>query len=162
MSEHIGRRQFLGTTLALGAAASTTTAAQDTPDEVAAALKDNVYTKVLGVRPHLGAHEHISRLSGSRMTEETMVALAEANRFFVDMDELNDAAGAKVAELLGAEAAMITSGGFSSMIRGRRRASRERTSKNATRYPILLGRNASVSSRRGIASATTAPTARPG
>lgn len=113
------RRQFLGTTLALGASAhvsSSTT--QETPDAVAQALSDNIYTRVLGVRPHLGAHEHISRLGGSRMSEETMEAMAEANRYFVDMHELNDAAGRRVAELLGAPAAMVTAGGFSAMILG--------------------------------------------
>jgi len=114
----IGRRQFLGTTLALGAAHASSLQAQETPDDVAAALADNIYTRVLGVRPHLGAHEHISRLGGSRMTEQTMEAMAEANRYFVDMAELNDAAGQRVAELLGAEAAMVTAGGFSSMILG--------------------------------------------
>lgn len=122
MSQRIGRRQFLGTTLALGASTSASAlgamSAQETPDEVAYDLQNNIYTRLLGVRPHLGAHEHISRLSGSRMTEETMDAMAEANRFFVDINELNDAAGKRVAELLGAEAAMITAGGFSSMMLG--------------------------------------------
>lgn len=121
MTKRIGRRQFLGTTLALGAAGSMPAASQgvsETPDAVATSLGDNIYTRLLGVRPHLGAHEHISRLSGSRMTEETMDALAEANRFFVDMNELNDAAGRRVAELLGAEAAMVTAGGFSGMMLG--------------------------------------------
>lgn len=119
MNRRIGRRQFLGTTLALGASTGTSAlAGQETPGAVRDALRDNVYTRVLGVRPHLGAHEHISRLSGSRMTKETMDAMAEANRFFVDMHELNDAAGERVAEILGAEAAMVTAGGFSSMILG--------------------------------------------
>jgi L-seryl-tRNA(Ser) seleniumtransferase len=87
-----------------------------TPESVAAELQDNVYTRLLGVRPHIGAHEHISRLSGSRMPEEVIDALVEANRFFVDMEELSEAAGRKIAELLGAEAALVTAGGFSSMI----------------------------------------------
>ena len=34
------------------------------------------------------------------------------------MHELNDAAGRRVAELLGAPAAMVTAGGFSAMILG--------------------------------------------
>jgi L-seryl-tRNA(Ser) seleniumtransferase len=89
-----------------------------TPESVARELEDNIYTRLLGVRPHIGAHEHISRLSGSRMPEEVMEALVEANRFFVDMEELSAAAGRKVAELLGAEAALVTAGGFSSMILG--------------------------------------------
>jgi L-seryl-tRNA(Ser) seleniumtransferase len=92
------------------------TEAERTPESVAAELEDNVYTRVLGVRPHIGAHEHISRLSGSRMPDEVVAALVEANRFFVDVEVLSEAAGRKIAELLGAEAALVTAGGFSSMI----------------------------------------------
>jgi L-seryl-tRNA(Ser) seleniumtransferase len=47
-----------------------------------------------------------------------MDAMREANEFFVDMNELTEAAGRRVAEILGAEAALVTAGGFSSMILG--------------------------------------------
>jgi len=57
-------------------------------------LDDNVYTRLLGVRPHLGAHDHISRLGGGRMAREVQAAMAEANEYFVDLHELLDAAGA--------------------------------------------------------------------
>ena len=114
------RREFLRSSLAApfaGAVSTTTVSSEErTSGSVAAELEDNVYTRVLGVRPHIGAHEHISRLSGSRMPDEVMEALVEANRFFVDVEELSEAAGRKVAELLGAEAALVTAGGFSSMI----------------------------------------------
>jgi L-seryl-tRNA(Ser) seleniumtransferase len=107
------RREFLQTSLAVPfvPAGGRVTAPAAAPD-----LENNIYTRLLGVRPHIGAHEHISRLSGSRMPEEVMEALVEANRFFVDVEELSEAAGRKVAELLGAEAALVTAGGFSSMI----------------------------------------------
>jgi len=114
------RREFLQSSLAApfaGALAPATfEAGERTPETVAAELEDNVYTRVLGVRPHIGAHEHISRLSGSRMPDEVVEALVEANRFFVDVEELSEAAGRRIAELLGAEAALVTAGGFSSMI----------------------------------------------
>jgi L-seryl-tRNA(Ser) seleniumtransferase len=109
------RREFLLSGLALPLA-SGTLEPERTPESVARELEDNVYTRLLGVRPHIGAHEHISRLSGSRMPEEVMEALVEANRFFVDVEELSAAAGRKVAALLGAEAALVTAGGFSSMM----------------------------------------------
>ncbi|HJS74966.1 MAG TPA: hypothetical protein VJ921_11820 [Vicinamibacteria bacterium] len=106
------RREFLKTGLAVPfVPAGGRVTAPEAPG-----LENNVYTRLLGVRPHIGAHEHISRLSGSRMPEEVMEALVEANRFFVDVEELSEAAGRKVAELLGAEAALVTAGGFSSMI----------------------------------------------
>jgi L-seryl-tRNA(Ser) seleniumtransferase len=81
-------------------------------------LADNVYTRLLGVRPHLGAHEHISRLGGGRMSREVLDAMAEANEYFVDMRELNAAAGKRAAHLLGVESALVTAGGFSGLILG--------------------------------------------
>ena len=83
-----------------------------------AGLEDNIYTRLLGVRPHIGAHEHITTMGGSRMPPEVLEAIVEANEYFVDMDELTEAAGARVAELMGAEAAIVTSGGFASLLLG--------------------------------------------
>ena len=103
------RREFLQSSLAVPFAGAV-------PIAKSSDLENNVYTRLLGVRPHIGAHEHISRLSGSRMPDEVMEALVEANRYFVDVEELSEAAGRKIAELLGAEAALVTAGGFSSMI----------------------------------------------
>lgn len=123
----LNRRDFLAASAALGCTlASVPQAAsanaveprvQDQPNGDTS-LEGNVYTRLLGVRPHLGAHEHISRLGGGRMSREVLNAMAEANDYFVDMRELNAAAGRRAAELLGAEAAMITAGGFSGMILG--------------------------------------------
>jgi L-seryl-tRNA(Ser) seleniumtransferase len=81
-------------------------------------LENNIYTRLLGIRPHLGAHEHITTLGGCRMPPEIMQAMVEANDYFVDMHELTAAAGQRVAELMGAEAALITAGGFSGMLLG--------------------------------------------
>jgi L-seryl-tRNA(Ser) seleniumtransferase len=81
-------------------------------------LEDNIYTRMFGVRPHLGAHEHVSRVGGNRMSREVMAAMVEANEYFVDMSELNIAAGKRAAELLGAEAAVVTAGAFSAMMLG--------------------------------------------
>lgn len=125
----VDRRRFIqaGSIAGVGAAA-TVPAAQTGPasparpraarSDLQAAYRDNIYTRLLGVRPHLPAHEHISRLSGSRMPREVVEAMAEANEFFVDLSDLLAAANARVASLLGAEAALITSGGFSAMMLG--------------------------------------------
>jgi L-seryl-tRNA(Ser) seleniumtransferase len=117
------RRELLSTGLAgawAGAARGEAEPRASAPDPSAieASYRDNIYTRLLGVRPHLPAHEHISRLSGSRMPPEVMEAMREANEFFVDMNELTEAAGRRVAELLGTEAALVTAGGFSSMLLG--------------------------------------------
>lgn len=88
------------------------------PDALEARYRDNIYTRLLGVRPHLPAHEHVSRLGGGRMDAEVIAAMAEANEFFVDMNELLEAAGVRIAERLGTEAALVTAGGFSAMVLG--------------------------------------------
>ncbi len=124
------RRQFLGTGTAAGLGALTTTGCATQSGETASALgyggrantaadlEDNIYTRLLGVRPHIGAHEHITTMGGSRMPPEVLEAMVEANEYFVDMHELIEAAGARVAELMGAEAAIITSGGSASLLLG--------------------------------------------
>lgn len=129
MSDHdsaYSRRDFFTASAALGILGSVRSAPSSAASESVCAdarnagssLDDNIYTRLLGVRPHLGAHEHVSRLGGGRMSREVLNAMAEANEYFVDMRELNAAAGRRAAELLGAEAAMITAGGFSGMILG--------------------------------------------
>ncbi len=122
------RRGFLTTGAALGGAAglgcAPTESAALAPGTYGGAsntigsLRENIYTRLLAVRPHLGAHEHITTLGGSRMPAEVMQAMVEANEFFVDMHELTAAAGQRVAELMDAEAALVTAGGFSAMLLG--------------------------------------------
>ncbi len=52
------------------------------------------------------------------MPPEVMRAMAEANEEFVDMHELLDAAGRRVAEVTGAEAGLVTSGSFAALTLG--------------------------------------------
>jgi L-seryl-tRNA(Ser) seleniumtransferase len=120
------RRHFLAASVggSAGAALGPPVQLSDPPrrpadaTEIEARLRNNIYTRLLGVRPHLGAHEHISRLSGSRMPPEVVEAMVEANEFFVDLHELGEAAGRRVAEVMGAEAAIVTAGAFSAMVLG--------------------------------------------
>jgi L-seryl-tRNA(Ser) seleniumtransferase len=52
------------------------------------------------------------------MPAEVMRAMIEANDYFVDLNELNQAAGRRIAELMQAEAAIVTAGAFSAMVLG--------------------------------------------
>lgn len=88
------------------------------PEAVAADLRENVYTRMLGVRPHIGAHSHLSSMGGSRMPPEVMEAMTEANRFFVDMADLHEAAGRRLAEIAGSEDALVSSGAFAALLVG--------------------------------------------
>ena len=130
-SRPVTRRAFLGVGTAagvVGALGTTGCAAEPSAaspllgyggqPNTLASLEDNIYTRLLGVRPHLGAHEHITTMGGSRIHPDVLEAMVEANEYFVDMHELTEAAGARVAELMGAEAAIVTAGGFASLVLG--------------------------------------------
>ena len=65
-----------------------------------------VYQK-LGVRPIIHGAGTTTRYGGSLMRPETIEAMREAARAFVNIDELNEAAGAAIARMLGAEAAFV-------------------------------------------------------
>ena len=58
-----------------------------------ASYQENIYTRLLGVRPVIGAFETLTRFGNSKMSPAVQQAMAEAQEFFVDMDELNRAAG---------------------------------------------------------------------
>ena len=64
----------------------------------------------LGVRPVINARGMNTMASGSLMPPPVLAAMAEAARAFVDMAELNARAGERIAELIGVEAAHVTSG----------------------------------------------------
>lgn len=64
----------------------------------------------LGVRRVINAKGTYTHLSGSRMLPQAIEAMAEAARAFVDINELEQAAGRRLAELTGAEAALVTGG----------------------------------------------------
>lgn len=78
----------------------------------------SIYTRMFGIRPLLCARGHTTLYGGSLMPTEVMRAMVEANDFFVDLEELNRAAGRRIAEMMQAEAAMVTAGAFSAMVLG--------------------------------------------
>ena len=75
----------------------------------------------LGVRQVLNACGNRTLLGGNEPSPEVREIMAELDDYYVDMGELIDAASEKVAELLGAEAALITSGSFICLGRWSRR-----------------------------------------
>lgn len=74
----------------------------------------NIYTKI-GVRPFINARGTWTYLSGSLELPEVRAAKQEASRHFVDIFELQKAAGKRLAELSGAESGMVTSGAAGAM-----------------------------------------------
>jgi L-seryl-tRNA(Ser) seleniumtransferase len=72
--------------------------------------------KKLGVRPVIHGAGTTTRYGGSRLRPEALDAMRDASQALVNLDELNDAAGAAIARMLGAEAAFVTAGASSGLI----------------------------------------------
>ncbi|MBI2964645.1 MAG: aminotransferase class V-fold PLP-dependent enzyme [Chloroflexi bacterium] len=68
----------------------------------------------LGVKPVINAQSWVTALGGSLMRPEVLRAMDEAATAFVDMTDLNLAAGKVVARACGAEAGLVTAGASAS------------------------------------------------
>jgi len=79
-----------------------------------AALPD-VYA-ALGVQPVLNAAGTFTNLGGSRMPPEVARAWLAASRQFVDLAVLQDKVGQRIAQLIGVESALVTSGAAGAML----------------------------------------------
>src|ERR1700752_1309267 len=88
-------------------------AARDLYAQAASAVgrdpRDNVYSR-LGVKTVINCRGTWTYLSGSLQFPEVGAAQAEASHHFVNMVELQRAAGRRLAELTGAESGLVTSG----------------------------------------------------
>jgi L-seryl-tRNA(Ser) seleniumtransferase len=74
----------------------------------------NIYQRI-AVRPFINARGTWTYLSGSLELPEVRAAKQEAARHFVDIFELQRAAGRRLAELSGAQSGMVTSGAAGAM-----------------------------------------------
>jgi L-seryl-tRNA(Ser) seleniumtransferase len=79
---------------------------------------DRDFFRELGVRSFINAAGTYTRLSASLLLPEVVAAMNYAAKHFVDIDELQAAAGERIAELLGCEAAMVTSGAAAALTLG--------------------------------------------
>lgn len=76
------------------------------------------YFKELGVTRVINAAATMTFLSGSLMMPEVIAAINATAHDFADMYELQDKVGAKIAEMLHCEAAMVTSGAACALVLG--------------------------------------------
>lgn len=77
---------------------------------VAASVPKRDFFRELGVRPFINAAGTYTTLTASLMPPEVVAAWEYASRQYVRLNELQDAVGKRIAELIGCEAAMVTSG----------------------------------------------------
>src|SRR5258705_8128493 len=76
------------------------------------------FFRELGVRTFINAAGTYTLLSASLMLPEVVAAMSFAAKHFVDIEELQTAAGKRIAELIGCEAAMVTSGAAAALTVG--------------------------------------------
>jgi D-glucosaminate-6-phosphate ammonia-lyase len=74
--------------------------------------------EALGLKHVINATGTVTALGGSLMAPEVVAAWADAARHFVDLLELQDKVGERVAKLLGVEAAMVTTGAAGALLLG--------------------------------------------
>jgi len=86
------------------------------PRSAHAARRD--YLRELGVRPIINAAGTYTALTASLMPAEVRRAWDYGARHYVRLDELHDAVGARIATLIGCEAAMVTAGAASALTLG--------------------------------------------
>jgi L-seryl-tRNA(Ser) seleniumtransferase len=101
------RRSVLRAVAAVAASPSLRAAGSD-------AESGTVYDR-LGVKPLINGMGTVTVLGGSLMPPEVVRAMEEASRHFVYLPDLQQKAGARVAELVGVPAAMVTAGAASAI-----------------------------------------------
>ncbi len=76
------------------------------------------YFKELGVRTFINCAGTYTTLTASLMPPEVIAAIESASKVYVRLNELQDAVGKRIAQLVGAEAAMVTSGAAGALLVG--------------------------------------------
>jgi L-seryl-tRNA(Ser) seleniumtransferase len=87
-------------------------------EKIAAAAPERDYLKELGVQPIINAGGMQTMFTGTLMLPEVVRAIEAMSHQFVRLNELHDAVGERIAELLGCEAAMVTSGAAAALTIG--------------------------------------------
>lgn len=95
--------------------------------------------KELGVTPVINAGVTMTFMSGSLMMPEVLEAINSTAHDFANMFELQDKVGAKIAEMLHCEAAMVTSGAACAMLLGTAAAITGTNQEKIKQLPNLPG-----------------------
>ncbi len=102
------------------------------------------YFAGLGVKPFINAAGTYTMLTASLMPPEVMEAMTYASRRFYRLGEVQDAVGKRIAELLGAEAAMVTSGAAGALTCGTAACITGEDQKKILQIPDLTGMKSEV------------------
>ncbi len=112
---------------------------QPRPAEVPAAhVTSNVYEQ-LGVKTVINACGTMTYLGGSLMPPEVLAAHQSAAQHFVDLNELQERIGERIATLIGVEAALVTTGAAGAMLLGTAAAVTRGDAAKMARLPDTTG-----------------------
>src|SRR5262245_24803368 len=112
------RRRFLESISSLPIVGGFVGAGTAATTVVSAAKGNRDYLRELGVRPFINAAGTYTAMTASLMPPEVMEAINYASKHYVMLDELHDKVGEKIASMVRAEAAMVTSGAASALTLG--------------------------------------------
>ncbi len=93
----------------------------------------------LGVKPVINATGTVTVLGGSLMPPEVVAAWADAARCFVNLVDLQDKVGRRIAKLIGVEAALVTTGAAGALLLGTAAAVTRGDAQRIKRLPDTAG-----------------------
>lgn len=131
------RRRFIQTMSSLPLAGSVIASSEMAT--AAASKPGRDFFKELNVRPFINAAGTYTMLTASLMWPEVMDAIDYASKVFVPLGDLHDAVGKHIAELVGSEGAMVTSGAAAALTLGTAACITGKNSDWIRRIPDLAG-----------------------
>jgi L-seryl-tRNA(Ser) seleniumtransferase len=138
------RRRFLETFSALPLIGGFAGASAVPASASAAGKAGRDYFAELGVRPFINAAGTYTAMTASLMPPEVMEAINYASKRFVMLDELHDKVGQRIATLLRAEGAMVTSGAASALTLGTAAVLTGKDQQKMVDLPNLAGMKSEV------------------
>lgn len=118
-----------------GGALGSLVAGEALPAATLAESQRDVYAE-LGVKKIINAAGTFTALGGSLMPPEVLAAWTAASQNFVDLAELQDRVGEKIARMLGVEAALVTTGAAGGMVLATAAAVTYRDPSRIARLPL--------------------------
>ena len=106
------------------------------------------YFREMGVRPFINAAGTYTAMTSSLMPPEVMDAIQYASEHYVMLDELHDRVGERIAALVRAEAAMVTSGAAAALTLGTAAVLTGTDRKKIASLPNLEGMKSEVITQR--------------
>jgi D-glucosaminate-6-phosphate ammonia-lyase len=106
------------------------------------------YFREIGVRPFINAAGTYTAMTSSLMPPEVMDAIQYASEHYVMLDELHDRVGERIAALVRAEAAMVTSGAAAALTLGTAAVLTGTDRKKIASLPNLEGMKSEVITQR--------------